>query len=312
MSQPRVELLAETGPGIGVGHVRRLLALAGALRDAGATCGFRITDMECASLPQAAGFPVCLWCPDDAAAVDGCNAVVLDGYHYDTGLTARWRGRLVRAAVDDLANRPQEVDLLVNPNIFGASCDYRAYRAGLILAGPDYCLVAPGFRTLRAVRQDWPARILVSFGGTDDGRYCLPVVRALRAVLPRTAIDVAMLWAPADACRSLAALDVAVHVGRPLEELMETATLYVGAAGTTLVEAAAAGRAAVVCAIVDNQALNVAAAQDLGMAAFPDFNPGRMAAAAATLVEQGPGGPTVRIDGRGAERVAQALLAAIH
>jgi hypothetical protein len=103
-----------------------------------------------------------------------------------------------------------------------------------------------------------------------------------------------------------------IHLGRPLEELMRGVSLYVGTAGLTLLEACAAGLPAVVCAVAPNQRLNIRAARQLGIPAFPAFEPGAMAREAAALLAQGVHPPLVAIDGEGARRVTAAILAQVE
>lgn len=303
--------LVECGATQGVGHLRRSLALAAAQSKLGATCKFLLTGPEHIDRVAEFGHRAEVWNPADLDVAKGFDAVVLDGYRYDLALPANWRDQLVRCAIDDTAERPQELEIVVNHNLYGSHCDYTAYAVDRVLAGPEFALVLPAFCRLRGRARPPEGGILVSFGGTDDGRYAVPLVRALRDAGISAPIHVAFTSDAPEALAPLGSMRVEIHVGRPLEEIMAHVTLYVGAAGVTVLEAFAAGLSVVVCSIAANHHLNVAMLSRLGIPAFATFDRTGMAGSAAAVLNGSVSYVRELVDGRGAERVARAIAEAV-
>jgi UDP-2,4-diacetamido-2,4,6-trideoxy-beta-L-altropyranose hydrolase len=202
----RVALRTDASGRIGTGHLRRCLALARALNDEGAETLFvcrrhdefsTLIEREgqaLAWLPQAggefrreagdpphahwAGVP---WSQDAAETVQALRDwrpdwVVIDHYAFD----ARWHEAVAAAlqvrcaAIDDLADRPLAVDLLVDHNAQPEGQDkYGARAAGARrLLGPRYALLAgayahaPRYRFRRRV-----GSIGIFMGGADPDDF---------------------------------------------------------------------------------------------------------------------------------------------
>ena len=184
-SPVRVAVRADASRRMGLGHLKRCLALAQALRVQGAEVAFvtRTADVDSELIVRAAGFPVLPMpridaladqfdVPDDAppplaallarrwdrdAADTTCavhawqpQVVVVDQY----GIDARWHCALRQAtgavlvAIDDLADRPLAPDLLVDHN---PSPDHGAKYCRVlrypapICGGPRYALLDAAF-----------------------------------------------------------------------------------------------------------------------------------------------------------------------
>jgi len=305
--------LADCGPAVGLGHVRRLLVLAVEFQRAQVQCGFLVTDMRYADFVERAGIQATPWLDGDAV-LPATDFVAIDGYGFDAGLSPRWASETgcTTIVVDDLGGRPTDADVIVNHNLYGEDIDYREYRMRALLAGPQYALVDPAFAALVKRMRLQSGRVLISFGGTDDGRYG---EAAARAVLRQSSDAVVDLMLPSTAAaagpRRLAEEyhgRCHIHVGAGMVDRLATATVYLGAAGVTLLEAIAAGVDVVACAIADNQRYNIGKLRSLSAPAFDRFMPDEMAAAALRT----PSAPNrlrlPAIDGRGAERVVQAAL----
>lgn len=228
----------------------RQLALAGALRDAGAEVEFasRKGDGFASSLIVAQGFVVreISLEYEDAEATRRATSgsfdwVIVDQYELGEAWERRARefGRRI-LAVDDLADRPHDADLLLDQNYY-ANLERRY--AGLVpdscecLLGPAYALLRPEFAAARQglrPRDGKVRRILVSFGATDPARQTPVAMEALRrlnltnVLLPDRTDDMARLMASADfalgsggvstnerMCMGLPAAVVATH---PLQE----------------------------------------------------------------------------------------------
>ena len=295
--------LVHCGYDRGLGHLRRMLVLAGAFRDEGFRCTFGVTEMGRAAMVTAGGHTCVPWHWSDAGVVDGFDLVVLDGYDHPTELAAEWRGRLFRVLMDDVADRPQEAEVLVNHNLYGERCDYRAYAFQRALCGPRYTIVGPAFVRLRSVGRDTPPGVLVSFGSTDRGGFGEAMARALVTHASGVRVEVAFMDAPQEVVDRLEAMGVLVHLGRALEEVMGGCSVLVGAAGSTVTEALTAGLRVVGCGIAPDQRLYAETGRAFGLEMFEAFDPLAMAAAALVGLHDDETAGVDLIDGLGAGRI---------
>ena len=310
-------IVADAGAAKGMGHLRRCLVLADALAARGATCRFAVPDVAARDEANSCGYGAIAW-PDALDTLESADMLIGDGYELGLSETAGWRGRYgVRAMISDTAAVTVDADLLINPNIYGSDEDYSACRVGEFLLGKDYALVAPRFAALRGTRRpDIPPRVLVSYGGTDDGSYG---AAAAAAILSRTDAIVELVISPwIDPAHAVATLAdhagerLRVHFGADMVELMGRCSVLAGAASTIFLEALAAGLRVVVCGFADNHGANVRAIRALGLAAFDRFDADAIASAvSATLAAPETGGPAI-IDGHGADRVCDRMLAMLN
>jgi UDP-2,4-diacetamido-2,4,6-trideoxy-beta-L-altropyranose hydrolase len=196
-----IAIRADASAAIGLGHLKRCLSLAMALRDLGAAVNFfqRSIDVAGSELVAAHGFRsqslgtgiVSDESEDARAFIAACastapNLVLVD--HYALGATwhetvrAQTGARL--AAIDDLGDRSMAVDLLIDPNV---AADHTAKHAAnlpphtLILGGPRFALLAPNYAAApRCELHDSVKSIGIFMGGTDDANLselALAVVR---------------------------------------------------------------------------------------------------------------------------------------
>ena len=321
----RILFVCAAGPSVGGGHVMRSLTLARALERAGAACAFRTSPEVDAVLDAFA--------PDMARTQDdaGFDALVFDHY----GLMADDHRALAKGrpalAIDDLADRPLAVDLVLDSGPARKAEDY----AGLVpstarlLLGPAYAPVRPAFAALRettlARRAERPPvrRILVSLGLTDVGGITERVVGLLRPLIGEAVLDVAVGGAAPSlpALRALAQQDprLALHVdAQDMPRLTAEADLAVGAGGSTTWERCVLALPTLALILADNQAPAARALATAGVApcldvAAPDFetafarevsdlldNADRRAALSTASAQV--------CDGLGAERVAGVFL----
>ena len=326
----RVAVLCDAATTTGLGHFVRCTALAGALAAAGAEIRFLLPgDTVPAADEQVrrAGWAAVPGAEDPAsvAAAAGPGAVVVvDSYRVDGGwldrlgdLVGRDGGRL--AVVDDTADRAFRADLVLNQNLGAERLRYPG--AGRVLAGPRYALLRPDFprlreRALAALEElpDRPASVLVLFGGTDTTGMASTAARAARRAFPGARVRAVL---PAGTTGE----DQDVEWLGPVEAIAEemlAADLVVSAGGTTVWELCCLARAAAVVAVAGNQrpAYELLGARGaiLPVGDARVHEAGELAARLRDAVAP-PGtlrataAAAARItDGRGAERVASALL----
>jgi UDP-2,4-diacetamido-2,4,6-trideoxy-beta-L-altropyranose hydrolase len=360
MTGMRVALRADADAAIGSGHVMRGLTLAAALRARGAAVTFICADGpgHLGGRIEAAGFGTAwiaagLGESDDAAATQaalqpalgpnghsGCDLLLVD--HYRLGIA--WETALRPAcrhlaALDDLADRAHDVDLLLDQNLGRRASDY----ARLLpphtrrLIGPAHALLRPEFaaaRTASLARRAGVARwrhLLVSLGGADPQQATLRVLQALKASsgcsLPADATVTVVLGALAATHAAVAALLPTLPCATRLlvdvadmAALLAEADLAIGAAGGSAWERCCLGLPSALLVLADNQRPGTQALVDAGAAlALGEVGdlPGtlplalqQLAGLAGTGQLQAMSEAAAAItDGLGAARVADALLA---
>jgi UDP-2,4-diacetamido-2,4,6-trideoxy-beta-L-altropyranose hydrolase len=323
----------------GGGHVARCAALAQALRG----CGWRTAlATHAGSLevtPFTAGsFDEIVSVGDDETGdmrqrwPDGCAFAVVDHYMRDARLEAALRpwARYI-LSIDDLGDRPHDCDLLLDVSLGRTVEDY----AGLVpeharlLIGPEFALLRPDFAAARATRAPqrgvlMRSRILIMFGATDFGGQSALAARALaRAGLP---IEVEIVVGPQAPSRAElrrivdgAAVPMSLAIGATdIAHRMASSDIAIGAAGTSSWERCCVGLPSIVIILADNQVQIAQSLAARGAALVLGTAPYVVGAAVTdsvlSLIHDGDRLNAMRVaaaelcDGRGAERVADALI----
>lgn len=309
-----VAFRVDAGIAIGTGHVMRCLTLADALRAQGARIRFvcrdmpghmeaRITERGYAAtlLPPASGSappepdppPHAAWClvsqDEDAAqtrkALSGRRPDWLVVDHY--ALDARWERAVSDAsprvmALDDLADRPHAVRLLLDQTLGRDACDYAKLAPHAeVLAGVRYALLRPDFASARpAARARRDAkdyslrRMLIFMGGTDAWGVTAQALDALPS-WPDLEVTVVMGGAAPTLDAVRARVTARVAAGGPTRLLIDTpnmttemaaADLAIGAGGTTSWERCVVGLPTLLVIVADNQAPSAYALAQAGAA----------------------------------------------
>ncbi|MEU4232458.1 hypothetical protein AB0F17_49870 [Nonomuraea sp. NPDC026600] len=343
----RVGFRCDAGVASGVGHLMRCVALAEELCGRGAEVLFlgEVAGSEWAgSQLRQRGFPLCAAPAEPEALVElvrvfGLDAVVLDSYVLaaGTGAALRAAGTAVLAIIDG-DPLGQDADLYLDQNLgaelrpfqppreteAGPGGERSAGPGGARLVGPQggrlagarYALLRDSVLLMRGTARRRPARsegplVLCFFGGTDSAGVAPVWAGALCATgLPFRATVVSPV--PFD-------VDGPVTVIPPTDRLpglMAEANLVVTAAGSVVWELLHLGVPAALSWVADNQLIGYEALVGGGIAA--GLGPAPDAAAVGVLTrlladpavrdEYGRRGAKL-IDGRGRERVADALLA---
>jgi spore coat polysaccharide biosynthesis predicted glycosyltransferase SpsG len=328
-----VGIRTDAGAQRGVGHLVRCVALAEELLERGVAVKF-LSDLG--GLPWAEqqltrrGLP---WHPapfDPVGLVAACDrlgldALVIDSYTLppEQSVAVRRTGRAVLAIVDG-DFRGQTADIYVDQNL-DAVIDVED---ALGLAGLDYALLRRAVRQLRPL--DAPVhprprtpKVVAFFGGTDAYRAAPQVARLLTAT--GAAFDATVIAADDSLRQDLLAVRPGpgqhfeiISPTDDLPRLLAGADLAVSASGTSTWELLCLGLASALVWVVDNQIAGYERAVANGFAAglgrlgqFTD----RSADVLRELLTR-PGSRTAlatrawsAVDGRGVERVADALLA---
>jgi UDP-2,4-diacetamido-2,4,6-trideoxy-beta-L-altropyranose hydrolase len=314
-------------PAIGMGHLRRCLTLAQELKQQGASCAFLLTGHpEGVTWIRTHGFSAQ---PIDGAVESTLGAlgdlpssiVVVDDYEITEPDFSRLRSQHPLAVIDDLADRRLDADVVLNANANASSLHYRAPSDCLMLLGPRYALLRPGFRGLpRRKAIDEVRRVLVTMGGADPARRTVDVTRRLISGLYDTRFDVVLgpLYGdPSDLAAVIRSggrgSEVQLHLAPDdLAPLMAEADLAVSAGGQTTYELAAAGVPAVAMCVAENQRGNLAALSQvptLLTATSEELMPAVMRLVGDVPLRQKMcDAAQALVDGQGAVRAAQALI----
>jgi UDP-2,4-diacetamido-2,4,6-trideoxy-beta-L-altropyranose hydrolase len=332
-ARPYLALLADSGLDVGLGHVSRCVALGTAAAALGARVSLLVAeDVRAAALVDAAGLETLAITGgvNDAAAIERVrqaepDIVVVDSYRAPPGHFVALRAAAELVAVDDLADRPLPVDVVVNGGVAAETLPYRRVEGMRFLLGPRYALLDPSYAEAPAPRvADRVRRVLVSLGGGPHEAHLRSVLGAIDDTLDdSTQVDVAVgrggdvheLAVAARASRRR----ITIHADVPgLRELIEAADLAVSGAGMTLYELCATATPTVMLCVADNQrpnfeafdragaALAAGRVGDAALGASLRAALARLAADSALRAALGARGRAL-VDGRGSERVARAI-----
>jgi UDP-2,4-diacetamido-2,4,6-trideoxy-beta-L-altropyranose hydrolase len=332
-AERRVVIRTDAGADIGLGHLRRCLALARAFRAMGIETRFLVHAPD-GGVPDT-GFDTRLLAGARdlvetlaAARAKGVLAVVVDSYTVDTAyfrMLAEAGCRVV--AIDDPADRELPVHVVVNPSATADRPRYRGAGHTRYLLGPRYAMLQPEFAAGVAPRaSEHVRRVLLTLGGGDPGRLTARLISIIAAVVDAIPVDVVVgPWFAGDAAlRALAAGSAGAIVlhDRPtdMRALMLAADVAVSGGGQTTFELAATGTPTVAIRLADNQTYTLKTLAEAGALVHvgdvddPSLD-AALASALDTLVKDGERRAEMSrraraaVDGRGAARVAEAIVA---
>jgi UDP-2,4-diacetamido-2,4,6-trideoxy-beta-L-altropyranose hydrolase len=315
---------------IGLGHLRRCLSLAEALRRLGPDCFFLLDeDPVCVDQVAAAGFEsICVQSGEDLSqTVEQCKkrkarAIVADSYTLDSVyLTGLRQAKAVVAVIDDLADRELPVDLVVNGSMNADKLTYRSEKTTRFLLGPQYILLRSEFaEEPKRTITERVRHALVTIGGGDPEQLTPKLVRWVSETLKDVAVDVVI--GPMFDKQNLPSAELAATVysnPQNIRSIMLGADLALCGGGQTTYELAATGTPAVAIRLADNQTQNLAGLSSAGALIWAgDAHDADLEAKTKRALETLAGDPARRtalsqrgrtlVDGQGATRVARAIL----
>src|SRR6185312_1338914 len=205
MSSPSILFVVDGGPAVGGGHVMRSLTLASVLDAQGATCRFVAPPAVAAILaafgpetPQAAAGSNTPRDLAEAVAGERYDAIVFDHYGLAAGDHRTMAQGAPAMAIDDLADRPLGVDMVLDSGPARRAEDYDGLidEGARLLLGPHFAPVRPEFAALRDTALAWRGepvgRVLVSLGLTDVDGVTARIVDRLRPRIGEAGLDVVL------------------------------------------------------------------------------------------------------------------------
>ncbi|MBI6546607.1 MAG: UDP-2,4-diacetamido-2,4,6-trideoxy-beta-L-altropyranose hydrolase [Cyanobacteria bacterium NC_groundwater_1444_Ag_S-0.65um_54_12] len=362
----KILVRADASHQMGVGHVFRCLALAEALRESGSAvtfvcrelpgnlCGFleargtvrvwRLPRPNQELISTTADLPHAAWLGVDQqtdaqqvldllkaeSAAPMADWLIVDHYALDR----TWERSLRPAvrhlmAIDDVADRFHEVELLLDQNIWANPAErYRqlVHDDCQLLLGTRFALLRPEFaaaRATRAKRDGSVRRVLVCFGGTDATDETAKALAALRRI-GRPDLTIAVVVGAQNQQRQEIADQVAELPGASLyvqadqmAELMACADLAIGAGGSTTWERCCMGLPALIIAVARNQEGIVEACNSHGAGIYLGTASAVTVSGLQQAIEDLLGSPVkvqrlaeraaMLVDGRGTDRVIAAM-----
>lgn len=283
----RLAIRVDVSEQIGAGHLMRCLAFASVSARLGAECFFLVRSPTATvrRFIQDAGHQLLDLADDTSQPLDSARDaeqtlvrlaqlpsvdwLVVD--HYALGMA--WESVLRPSVqhlmvIDDLTNRAHDCDLLLNQNsrlpeaTGGGPYDTLVPKHCRLLMGPQFAILRPEFKQLRASRPERDGRvrrILVFFGSGDPSGETLRTLRVLQNLgRGEIAVDVvsSMLNPALEKIRTLCAAfpGCRLHVdAREMAALMLQADLAIGAAGSACWERACLGLPSITIAVAANQ-----------------------------------------------------------
>ncbi len=260
-----------------------------------------------------------------------CDWLIVDHYGLDRVWEAQlqsYTGKLM--VIDDLANRPHECDMLLDQNYaVGSEERYLAWvpEHCPLLLGPRYALLRPEYAQYRetmAPRTGAIKRLMVFMGGADNANITGKVLAALstdqlKHLEADVVIGASFIHKAEVTAQASARPNTHIHGPRPhLADLMAEADLAVGAGGGTTWERLCMGLPSLVLSIAENQVPACEALASSGLIRYlGDAHKLDAAAIESSLLEALAlpdqlhalvTGNQAIVDGRGADRVAEALI----
>jgi UDP-2,4-diacetamido-2,4,6-trideoxy-beta-L-altropyranose hydrolase len=330
----------EAGKQIGLGHLQRCLGLAAAPVFAGARVRFvmagapdahtRVAAAGFESLtvaPGASDLDLVLDCAGDASPA----VVVVDWREADQEYLWRLRrSGAVVVSLDDLGGMPFPSHVVVNSNSFAAELSYASASGDTeFLIGPSYLILRPEFWDVPAPEpRDDVGTVLVTFGGGDRLGLTVPIVRLIAEAPEFSRAKIVVLAGPFMAgAADLSALQsgagrIDVRRAPPqVVDVMRDADVAVSAGGQTLYELARVGCPTVGIEVSTDQTDQLRTLEARGVIrAVRGRSSSDLQAVSAALRELAGDAAARRqlssagrclVDGRGAQRVGEAILARV-
>lgn len=325
---------------IGLGHLKRCAALAGALARLGAESTFVWRDIEfdCDPIIKASGASSICFGSDGVGGEDAerfvseiCDArpdwIVVDHY----GLDRRWHDEVASrlgariAVIDDLADRPLGAELVIDQN---CHADHRTKYTGRLrdgarlLGGPGFALLGPDYAD--APRYSFHADVQsigVFMGGSDPANSSVTVLDAIDVAGFDGPVEVVSTAAnphlPALRIRCAARPETKLTIDLPsLAGFFARHDIQIGAGGSASWERFCIGAPSVLLGIAANHDQVLIPLADQGAASIlaSGWSAATLAGALSALIADAASrrkltdaGPQI-VDGQGARRVALAML----
>lgn len=327
---------AEGGFGQGLGHLVRCLSVADALKKQQIRSVFIVRDFPAAKeIVSQRGYPMEVLSGKASSEsetlqmlswIHQADFVFLDGYEFSSDYFRRLSvSQAALAVFDDLMNRDLPVDLVIG-NAYAKAEDYQGKlgKSTTLIAGPQYLALRPEFHQLpKHAVADKIRHVLLTFGGEDPHNATEKIVSLLESIPDKLILEVLLgagyAWEES-LQRALKYSPHEVHLHRNLANpapLFQKVDLAVTAAGTSVWELAAAGTPMMIVKTASNQEKMLPYLQQQGLGVLlgdlqhvneTELKKGLESVRDKAVRQKQSVLGQQLVDGKGAERIASALL----
>lgn len=242
----KIVIRAEGGPGIGMGHVMRMLALADKLRE------FSEVVFACrdngqfelgARYIEGCGYTVVktnkLGLFERLAQIGG-DCLITDSYDVDEGYFYRTKDIFgITGYMDDLNQIRIYADFIINQNIYADNIEYKAGIGTKLLLGTEYVLLRDEFRNLpKRITRVHIKDVLITLGGADPGNLSETIASELSKVFTEITFHIAVgpSFTNRDSLKRMAGGNIVLHHNPKMSELMLKCDAAISACGSTVYE----------------------------------------------------------------------------
>jgi spore coat polysaccharide biosynthesis predicted glycosyltransferase SpsG len=325
------------GGAVGLGHVMRCLALARVLRDVhGCEVSLRMhEDQVGISHVQNSGWQVAQAGRGDVGAGVECDAIILDlpaGISAEAVRAVRRRNRhALIVLMHGMCSGRLGADLIIGPMARLSDPGSWIGFHGKRFEGPAYAILDSSYSGLprrTAIARDVP-HLLVTMGGSDPYGLTLQALRALDDMKEDDRFDCTVAVGPAfmherelQAWLAGARRSYNIQRQNSLRDLMLASDLAIVSYGTTVYELAATGLPSLALSITEDHAQSAEifarGGSLISLGLYSEVPPEGLRSSVRELLHDVPrrsamaGAGQVLVDGKGAERVAGLLVAAVE
>lgn len=312
----RVSILADSGPGVGLGHVGRCMGLSqGIESEYGTKPTFYVEDRGARAWIRQRGFPLGKRLPRLS------DLLIVDSYRQSRNSLIHLWGRTKQLLmVDDLGHPFSRADWILNSAPLAKRLGYSKKLSERLLLGPQFHPLRREYwnQKVDRVTRHRVRRVLIILGGGDARLLFKRILRCVQMVVPKA--DCYFVVGPMSHMKFPVEDHVRTIVSpKNLRDLLEQCDVAITGAGQTLYELAFAGLPAVAVKMAPNQNHNVIAFEKSGtiLSAGSPIASGferrfvsclRKLVTSKTLRARMAKAGQELVDGWGARRVARAVL----
>ena len=328
---------ADMNEKIATGHVMRCLSVADALRSRGVQVMFVCADDDPVSLVNERGFEVHVlgtnWQDMNSelpalkqflAQVDA-KLLLVDSYQVNADYFKALRKVIKTAYIDDLNDKIYDLDMLISYGIYADEGMIKnMYPRSVCLTGPAYAPLNKAYLECEPkVIKEKAENILILSGGSDPaGAIKKLLAKCIALELKDIRVIMGRYHKDREELIKTYASDSRVRIDEPVPGLKEhicKADIVLTAGGSTMYEICACGTPAVSYSLADNQNGNVRGFEKEGLIPFAGsiedpHMPDMAAELIAKLIDDHKKRKSISgkmqntVDGKGADRIAEALV----
>jgi UDP-2,4-diacetamido-2,4,6-trideoxy-beta-L-altropyranose hydrolase len=260
---------ANSGVGVGLGHLRRCLELSKVLRDNHWSVFFvEPPESNAIQLIEHTGFSTII-VNDESESICrsavGARLLLIDHYELDIQTFASFSERTWKLAVfDDLGNRLIPVDVVINGSPSAQNMNFSRLGAEVVLAGPEYQVIRDDLIHLKPeVDIESPKSILVTIGAGDPHHLLETLILLFEKNFCHFGMDIRFNIIVGPQVKESYVTNneaISIHYSPDnMAELISTSDIAVSASGQTLMELLFVGVPTVALCLADNQIENIQA-----------------------------------------------------